>query len=404
MAVKYKSLVIIFFLSTFSGGLIWSLDIFIAPFKILDSTGEQIADSTTEAKLLEALQKTVAGLSTTEFVFKPLPPLSNATTNILKHSYVQTKLEASIVCFYEKIDFLLYGTLVFDKANRSYSAQFALYHKESNSILRQLTYTAQTEDASAFISQIGQKIASEAPQALPLTSIKEREPSTPPTPTSSPEKQNPPPITKTDPKETTPATTFESTKATPSPVQTEEKIKYVEAPPREKLIQAIFAAGYFFILDHEWENMLNPFAVLSGGASLELPLIDNPLGFDFSLRTTAFLQYAFANAQPNRPYVHFHALKFKAHLEAYFQFQELFGFFAGAGLFYRLDVIDFATMVNNFFTDHVLALGAYAVLGTELMLNADRTLGIGILNSLDITFYSQTSFEYNLQLYFVFKV
>lgn len=401
---KKRILVLLTFLFILPG-TVWSLEIFIAPFKVLTPTGEQILDSMGEAKLLESLQNTLTQLSNPELVFKPLPPLSKATLNILKHSYVQTKLEASIVCFYEKIDYLLYGMIVFDKQNRIYSAQFTLYHRDSNSNLRQLSYAAQTDDESAFITQLGQKIATETPQVLSAGSIKERDTATSSsTTTSSAQERNPPPLSKTDTKEATPITTPETTKPAPSSVQTEEKIKYVEAPPRERLIQAIFASGFFFILEHEWMNMVKPFAVLSSGASLELPLIDNPLGFDFSLRASGFLQYAFANAQPNRPYTHFHSLKFKVSLEAYFQFQELFGFFAGAGPFYRLDVIDFATMVNLFFTDHVLALGGYAIVGLELMLNADRTLGIGILNSLDVTFYSQISYEYNLQFYFIFKV
>ncbi|HEQ72243.1 MAG TPA: hypothetical protein ENN69_07125, partial [Spirochaetia bacterium] len=382
-----KKLLFILFILIFMLPGLGAEEIYISPFQLRFTPGagtdRNAADQ--QERLSALLQRRLKDLSANRISYRALPPLSPASFNVLKRNIVETKLEASVVCFYEKIDFLLFGTVTIDTANNSYAASFSLYSKKTNTIIKQMETGGRAASAEAFVDSLAPLLDKDI-QILFPPQVTEPQPT--PTPVPSP---GPTPSPTPKPSEESARTTTGPTAETTEPRTTDggrETVKVITVPeePTPKLWGMYLAAGYFFILQHEWSNAIIPAFTAEAGLRVEVPLIDSE-DFDFSLRFGAFLNYAFSKNKPNIPYISYHSARLKIPVELYFQFSELFAFYIGGGPFYQLDVIDYQNISRSFFTDTSIALGFSGVAGLEFDLNPDGSLTLGVSAVLDAAMF-----------------
>ena len=388
--------VFIFFLTIFP---LAAEEVYISPFQLTEANGEIISSrlATQEELALSAIiLKGLNAAAPKTLRFALLPSLSPASQKILNRDLILTKLEASVVCYYENLDYLLYGKIAVDQNTGTFKATVALYEKQTNAILKLMEFRDTARDAEAFVRNL---IPQMAKDVLILFSGREQPESSPP-----PEEKQIPDqttVTRTD-------GTDIKTRTEETPPERDEKTGTEEktAPPPEKKerpISLYVEGGGFFIMQHEWFTAIDPLVTGDLGVKVELPII-NTTNLDFSLRVGGALSYAFAHNKPAIPYISYHSIKVKSAIEAYLQFSEFFAVYLGGGPFYQLDVIDFQNVSKSFFTDRATTLGAQALLGVDFILNQEGTFGMGLVNSLDVSLFQTNAITYNLRIVFIFRI
>ena len=383
-------------------------DIYISPFQLTGERGEIDSgrrETQEEINLGSLLYKGLAAAAPGHLKYSPLPKLSAASLKILNRNMVLTKLEASVVCYYENIDYLLCGKIAVDKAASSYRTSIFLYERKSNSILKQMEFRGTAPKAEDFITKLITPLSKDIQIIFTGREMTERLP-----PVVNDDKQLPDSTDilredETDIKtkiQEEPDAVIKGDKTTDESKAIDEKKEHPPSIPEHRI--SLYAeGGLFFIMQHEWQDAISPIATADLGIKFELPIVDSR-ELDFSIRLGGAFSYSFANNKPSIPYISYHSLALKSSLEAYLQLNEFFSVFLGGGPLYQVDVIDFQNLSKSFFTDRASALGIQALLGVEFLINEDGTFGMGLVNSLDITLFSTTSIEYNLRIVFIFRI
>ncbi len=388
--------------------LLLAEDVYISPLQLTAQNGETNSSrkaTQEELALAALLQKGLAVSSTRKIGFKPLPSLSPASQKILNRDLVLTKLEASVVCYYENIDYLLYGKIAVDESAFSFKASVSLYERNTNAVLKQLEFRDSAESAEAYLRKMIPLLAKDIQILFPekdqtVTTVPPRIDETPPDKTEVPRKDKTGIRIESGDES---GTSVKDEKTTEQNEAADEKGKTVPPRKKEHAVSLHVEGGLFAIFQHEWLVAIEPVATADLGIKLELPLLDSA-ELDFSLRLAGALCYSFAHNLPAIPYISYHSLKIKSAAEFYLQFSEFFAVYLGGGPFYQVDVIDFQNVSASFFTDRAYTLGIQALLGIEFLLNAEGTFGLGLVNTLEVALFSTTSIEYSVRIVFIFRI
>ncbi|RPJ06607.1 MAG: hypothetical protein EHM28_09770, partial [Spirochaetaceae bacterium] len=213
--------------------------------------------------------------------FKPLSTLSPMSLNILTKNFITTKLEASVVCFYEKIDFILYGTITVDPVKQTYTSSLYFYNRSRNSVLRQFDSSGQAPSMESYLAEIAPPVAEEIQKVIAsLPAVKtEPRPTPPPTGDKLPEITPPttdktvPPVDTGDKTATQPDKTEPAADKTATP---ENAVAIPQLPPEpvERNFGIIISAGYFLMFLHEWQDAIIPCVVLEQGIKTTSLFVD----------------------------------------------------------------------------------------------------------------------------------
>lgn len=439
--VQMKILTLCLLLGVLTNVYSYGVDIYMAELQVSRGVEESSRKIIENSSFTSLLTHELSKVSSDKLVYKGIKKLSLPSKRVLKSDYITSKIDALVVCHFEKINYIVFGTLVIDPETNKYATSLKLYSLEKNAIIHEMNLDKIVTNESDYIKELSNVIKSDLQRLAAAEVITEAEiitaavieenKETETTPTEETDKS-----AETEKEDIPPD---KNTAAVISPSKEEDKAdkeeikdsgdaekgkpldavlaKFIkkkeeekqeaaadeEKKPAEKLFSVFTSLGYFISFAGKWTPYLLSCVSLEQGLKYHFYLA-NTEGFDFLIRPAVFINYTFALNPDLTFLIHYHTLKFKVTLDAYFEFGNFFAFYAGGGPFYRFDIIDFQTPSGIFRTDMPYALGTTVILGVEFHLNKEKTFSLGLVNALDMTFYSEMLIEYEILAQVIFKL
>jgi hypothetical protein len=410
----------------------FGVDIYLAELQVFKGAEASSKTMVEKNAFSSLLTYEISRISSGELTYKGLKKFSPSTERVLKNEYVTSKIDALVVCHFEKIDYLIFGTLLINPETNNYSASLKLYSLEKNAIIHEIDLNKTAANEDEFIKELSPVIDKDMNKLLAAgvivkpevitTAVTKEIKETPPEEEKKAAEEKKPAENKVPDKNTTAAAV--TPEAEKDLKKNEEKGKSLDEvlakfikkkeeekeaaaekdkKPTEKLLSVFTSLGYFIPLSGEWKPFIMPCVSIEEGIKYSLYLA-NTEGFDFVIRPAAYINYTFALNPDVSFLIHYHSLKFKGTVDAYFEFANFFAFYAGGGLFYRVDIIDYQTPTGIFRTDIPYALGSTVILGVEFYLNKEKTYSLGLVNVLDMTFFQELIIEYEILAQVSFKL
>ncbi|MBN1799618.1 MAG: hypothetical protein JW822_13665 [Spirochaetales bacterium] len=416
----------------------YGVDIYMAELQV--SKGAEVSSRKIieNSSFTSLLTYELSKMSSGDLAYKGLKKLSLPSRRVLKSEYITSKIDALVVCHFEKIDYIVFGTLLIDPDTNKYSTSLKLYSLEKNAIIHEMNLDKIVTNESDYIKELSNVINSDLQRLSSAEVIKEAEITTAAVVAESKETDKTEAAAETETEAEAAAETTAAAVVTPTGEKDKEEIKEqikeaenvnrdkplnailakfikkkeeekqevaaAEAQkPAEKLVSVFTSLGYFVPFSGEWTPYLLACVSLEQGVKYHFYLA-NTEGFDFLIRPAFFVNYSFALNPDLSFLIHYHTLKLKGTLDAYFEFGDFFAFYVGGGPFYRFDIIDFETPHGIFRTDLPYALGTTILLGVEFHLNKEKTFSLGVVNALDMTFYAEMIIEYEIMAQVIFKL
>jgi hypothetical protein len=412
----------------------YAVDIYMADLQVFKGSEQSAENLIQKSSFSSLLSYELSRIPSSELTYKNIKKFSLSTKRVLKSEYIASKIDALVVCHFEKIDYLVFGTLLIDPATKNYSTSIKLYSLEKNEVIHEINLKKMVTNEEDYIKELSSLIDRDfnkllaadiikKPEVIAAAVIEETENKTPDQ-IKEPEQEDKTSDANKAAAVVTPADEEKHTEDTEDIKDTEDAkplsavlAKFIkkkeeekqeaaadqEKKPAEKLFGIFTSLGYFVPFSGEWTSHILACVSLEEGLKYHFYLV-NTEGFDFLLRPAIFVNYTFALSPDLSFLVHYHTLKFKGTIDAYFEFGDVFAFYAGGGTFYRFDIIDYETPSGVFRTDLPSALGATVMLGVEFNLNKEKTFSLGVVNALDMTFYSEMIIEYEILAQMVFKL
>jgi len=302
-------------------------------------------------------------------------------------------LDALAVSFFYNIDFILYGELYLGGENSQYKAQINVYSKNSGDIIHTIEYTKNVENDITFAKGLASTINQELMvkfEGYSEDSVIAGE--------------------KDDKNRSLDVLNDrgdrKSSEDGSSSISDQIHGADTKIEPEERIIGVRTSVGFFLQFSGEWIEAVMPTATVEEGLQFDFMIVDGK-SFDFYLRPSILFNYAFAVQDPFNTYhryIHYHSLAFKLNLDFFFVLNGFFGFFVGLGPHYKVDIIDFRTHSDDFYTDIPYALGLSGNLGVEFSLNKQRSFSLGLDGIFDFTFYNDIYIDSKFLTYFVFRI
>ncbi|MBN1698305.1 MAG: hypothetical protein JW881_12395 [Spirochaetales bacterium] len=354
-------------------------------------------------------KKVLTDHSTGDLTFKDLSLLEKEKPSFISNEPVTDNLDALAICFFHKVDYVLYGELFIENDEKRYIASIKIYSKIAGDTVFSTDMVKDVSNEEEFVDALAERITIEF--GYKYAEIKTREEKTARERAEKLREEIGEPEIAEKEKET--ETGEEEGKATISKeesdllakieklldekesgkeVKEEVVVKDIPGTVRtstEKIMSFHISAGYFYTVLGEWKDVVFPCVSLEEGIKWSLLLV-NTATFDFYLRPAILIDYSFAIQSDDNAYhryVHYHSLTGKLLIEAFFEFGDFFGFFIGASPHYKLDIIDFRTHFDTFYTDIPYAFGVSGNLGCEFALNREKTFNMGLNVVTNITFF-----------------
>ncbi|MEJ2664626.1 MAG: hypothetical protein P8107_11385 [Spirochaetia bacterium] len=408
----------------------YGVDIYLAELQASRGADQSSAKPIEKSSFTSLLVYELSRVSSGSLTYKGIKKLSTETKRVLKNDYITSKIDALVVCHFEKINYIIFGTLLINPQTNEYTAALKLYGLEKNTVIHEITFKQVVTNEDGYLTDLARRVNDDLSRLLaagvitqpPVIVAQTPEPTPKPTPKppeKEPETVTTPPAaaeTKTEKTETEQSEQAEKTdEGKPLDAvlakfvkKKEEEKQAAEAAakankPAEPGMNIFTSIGYFLSMSGEWNPYILPCVSIEQGVKFNLFLV-NTEGFDFLLRPAVFINYQFALSPDLSFIVHYHTLKLKGTVDAYFEFGDFFAFYAGGGPFYRFDIIDHQTPSGTFRTDLPFALGTTFMLGVEFYLNKEKTFSIGLVNALDMTFYAEMVLEYEILAQIAFKL
>jgi len=353
-----------------------TVDIYISDLVVLKSDSSNI-ENEEEEYLSSLFQEELIKTSSNSISYKTISTKGIDKLGGLNIDKVTTSLDALAVCFFQGIEYLIYGTIVIEGDNNQYSTSIKLYSKDAHKIIYEKNYTNVTTSKESYIAELANIINQEVSELF--------------------EKIEKGDIVLTEER------TFKPIIKQDEPINIGEDEEDKKIKDNAKIFAFSISIGYYFPFMGKWMDILIPCTSIESGVKFGFVLADTD-GFDLLLRPGIFFNYSFAINKPQNYIVHYHSLAGKIGLELYFEFSDFFAFSLGGGPQYKFDIIDRQTPSGGFWTDLPYAFGVFANLGIEFILGDDGAFSIGINNILDITFFNETNIEYKILIHFLFKV
>jgi hypothetical protein len=427
-------------LVAFGGAVSSAVDVYIAGLQMFEGADRAGGKPIEKSGFTSLLVYELSRISSGSFTYKGIDRLSTETKRVLKSEFITSKIDALVVCHFEKIDYLIFGTLLINPETNEYAAALQLYSLGKNAVIHDIKFDRTVTDEDEYIKELGTRINNDLERMLAadiITQPKVVTAAVTPKNNITPPAQNkaaetPPPV-KTENKKREPKQ--EAEKEKPEPVKNEaveneavkneeegkpldtvlakfikkkeeeeqEESAAKEKKPEEPLMSVFTSLGYFLSMTGKWSSLILPCVSVEEGVKYNLYLV-NSEGFDFLIRPAFVINYQFALSPDLDNLVHYHTLKLKGTLDTFFEFGNFFAFYAGGGVFYRFDIIDYQTPSGTFRTDLPYALGTTVILGVEFYMNKEKSFSLGLVNVLDLTYYSQMITEYEILAQISFKL
>ncbi|MBN2442168.1 MAG: hypothetical protein JXJ04_12515 [Spirochaetales bacterium] len=301
-------------------------------------------------------------------------------------------LDALAVCFFYNIDFILFGELYIGGDAEQYRVQMKLYSKISGDVIHVIDYSSPAGNDSAFVTGLATTINQEL--MVKIAGVTEDSKIT---------------DKKTDEDRVLDKVRDnldEQTDGDSSADDDKDREAAGSKITKEKIFGVWISLGYFIQIHGEWTGIVMPTATLEQGVNWSLRAIDGKT-FDFYIRPSLLFNYSFSVQNPYNTYhnyIHYHSLTVKANVDFFFEFYDFFGFFAGFGPHYKIDIIDFRVRSADFYTDITYALGLSANAGVQLSLNKEKNLDFGLNNIFDFTFYQNTYIDYKILAFCILRI
>jgi hypothetical protein len=417
-------------LVVFGGAVSPAVDIYLAGLQVFEGAdragAKPIEKSSFSSLLVYELSRISSGLLT----YKGIKKLSTETKRVLKNEFVTSKIDALVVCHFERIDYLIFGALLINPKTNEYSAELQLYSLGKNAIIHEIKFDQTVTNEDGYLKDLAARINDDLERLLaadiiteppsiaaavipPNTTVPPVENKTaetaPPVksentvkePVKEPEKEEPEAAKNTE--EGKPLDAVLAKFIQKKEEEEQEKAAEQKKKPEEPQMSIFTSLGYFLSMAGKWSPLILPCVSIEEGFKYNLYLV-NTEGFDFLLRPALLLNYQFALSPDLGNLIHYHTLKLKGTLDAFFEFGNIFAFYAGGGMFYRFDIIDYQNPVGIFHTDLPFAMGSTVILGVEFYMNKEKSFSLGLVNVLDMTFYSQMVLEYEILAQISFKL
>ncbi len=336
---------------------------------------------------------------------------------------VSNDLQALAACVFYRVPYVMYGSILVDSTAATYTALLKVYSRDSHAVVLEVRQSAAAPAVDVFVRQLAgifhQQLTLEllsgdrgapAAQLAPVAPLAPLAPVQPapvaplaPAPAAPPAAAalqpapvappaGPAPAAQPAPLPPQPAAPPPQPAAAPLPAAP-AAVPSAAGPaarPRRSPVEllAYVAGGYFFAVKEEWSGVVTPWVMIEGGVKTGLTLARGD-AVDFRIRPGLLVNYAFSINEPTEAIAHYHSLTPRLPLELCLGIRDRLNFWLGGGPEYRVDIIDYQTLAENFVTDVSFALGIYGSAGFEIFLGKQRSIAIGISDNLDVAFFSQ---------------
>lgn len=307
---------------------------------------------------------------------------------------VTDTLDALAVCFFYNIDFILFGELYLGGDDDQYKAQINVYSKKSGDIIHTIEYSKTVENDITYVKGL----ASAVNQELMVKFAGYSEDSVIAGETDEEGRILDQVRDELDERKDT----DDSSRIADQIEGADTKIPKTG----ERVFGIYVSIGYFFQLSGEWIDAIMPSVTLEEGVNWAIRLV-NTKTFDFYIRPAVLFNYSFSVQDPFNKYhryIHYHSLTFKGNLDFLFEFADIFGFFIGFGPHYKIDIIDFRTYSDSFYTDIPYALGLCANAGIQFNLSKDGSFQLGLNGVFDFTFFNSIYIDSKVLSYVIFRL
>jgi hypothetical protein len=366
----------------------------------------------TEIKPSLLFQQELINLASEDIIYRPMDSLPKDVLTALDTMVVTTTLDALAVCFFTRVDNLIYGTINIDEKN-NYETDLKIYNRAESKIVYQVVYSNPVVEEKTYMAEIAAKLHRNLKDIVLANKLLAKNTNQTPTttpPTNSKDKTQSLPE-KTEPEgqalanTSVPLVNKTEEVSLPPKVNTETQSEVKETPvDNNRPLLIYLSGGYYFPIMDEWKDYTIPCVSLEEGIKLSYPWIETEK-FDLIFQPGLSFNYSFALNEPDNPYyIHFHSITAKAVFELNFEFNNSFGFFIGGGPQYKANIIDYANIGFKFFTDIPYAFGVFGDLGFEFILGKQKTIAIGATNIIDFTFFASRYIDYKALLHLTLRV
>ena len=320
-------------------------------------------------------------------------------SNIVREP-VTSNLDALAICFFYKLDYILYGELYHEADEDLYRTYLNLYSAEEGEVVKKIDFSRTTTSEDVFLEGLATALNKEIMILFAGYKGEEEDERSTGTVTEGGREE----------KDERDEQRTETARQDGREAETERESRTgsgeEETGPNENAFGIYLSLGYFIQYLAEWKGAVVPAAAMEEGVKWSILAADGE-SFDFYIRPSLLITYSFAVQDPSNTYhryIHYHTLSGKGTLDFLFEFGDTFGFFLGGGLLYRIDIIDFRTRAGTFYTDIASTLGCAANLGLEFFVGKRKNIGMGVTNSLEFAFFSEMALEHKILAHFLFKI